>query len=377
MDDLNKLKNLTQTLTVLYVEDSQVILKQLGSFLEKIFKKVYIAKDGLEGLEKYKLNIPDLVLTNLTMPRMDGFEMTKSLKKINPKVKVIIISAHTDVDNLLDAIHMGVCDFIPKPIDRVLLGNALFKVANELIDNTKIISKDDLDKEDNIIKKLSIISEQRTPIEFINHYKGVPIIHDGYIIDLYGSNIIVHAPYIQTKSILYEKFTVIETPLIDNSIELTLTDIDSNTREITLGAPQVLQFSPRTRKQVRVEVDDSFKTVLHYLGKKIDADIDDVSATSISLRIKKTDLLKEGDDVNLTMGFETNIKVLDSTVAHSQRVSIKANIFKFSQKENYNELVLLFNLPKNDDETLGRYILQREIEIIQEFKSLNIGTTKS
>ncbi|MEA3554615.1 MAG: response regulator [Campylobacterota bacterium] len=374
MNDLVKLKSLTQNLTALYVEDSSAILKQTSGYLEKFFKKVYTAKDGLEGLEKYKQYIPDVVLTDTTMPNMDGFELIKSLQKINPKIKIIIISAHCDTSNLLDAIHLGVCDFIPKPIDRVLLGNALLKVANELVKTTEVLDKDELDKRSDLIEKFEIISKQHTPVEFINHYRGVPIIHDGHVVEVDKKNIIIHVPYIQTKCISYEKFTVVETPLFDNPIELNLLSIDSTTREITLSSPTILTFSPKTRKMVRVEVDDSFKTVLHYTGKKIETTIKDVSLNSISLIIKKTDLtIKEDDDIDLTMGFTTHMKVLNSLAELTQRISSKAKVLKYIENDKENELVLLFDLPKNDEETLGKYIVERELSIIKEFKSLKIG----
>ena len=373
MNDLIKLKNITQNLTILYVEDSNAILKQMSGYLEKLFKKVYIAKDGLEGLERYKQNIPDIVLTDITMPKMDGFDLIKSLQKIDPKIKIIIVSAHCDTENLLDAIHLGVCDFIPKPVDRILLGNALFNVANELAYTSEVLDKDELDKEDDLLKKFEIISKQHAPIEFVNHYRGVPIIHDGYIIEVDKKNIIVHVPYIQTKSISYEKFTVIETPLFDNPVELKLVAIDSTTREITLSSPNILTFSPKTRKMVRVEVDDSFKTILHYTGKKIETTIKDISLNSISLIIKKIDFIIEEDDkIDLSMGFSTHIKVLDSLAQNSQRISSKAKVLKFIENDKENEIVLLFDLPKNDEETLGKYIVERELSIIKEFKSLNI-----
>jgi hypothetical protein len=307
------------------------------------------------------------------MPKMNGFELIKSLQKINHNIKIIIVSAHSDATNLLDAIHLGVCDFIPKPIDRILLSNALFKVANELVTKTKVLDKDDLDKESDLLKKFEIISKEHTTIEFINHYRGVPIIHDGYIVEVDKKNIIVHVPYIQTKSISYEKFTVAETDLFDNPVELKLVDIDRNTREIMLTSPNVLKFSPKIRKMIRVEVDDSFKTVLRYTGKKIETRIKDVSINSISLIIKKIDLvIKDDDEIDLAMGFITHIKVLDSLVNNSQRISAKAKVLKIIENDKENELVLLFDLPRNDEETLGKYIVERELSIIKEFKSLNI-----
>ncbi len=81
MNTLSSLKEYTKDLTVLYVEDSSTLLKLLGKFLEKIFKTVYLATDGLKGLESYKLHKQDIVLTDLTMPQMDGYDLILNLKK--------------------------------------------------------------------------------------------------------------------------------------------------------------------------------------------------------------------------------------------------------------------------------------------------------
>ena len=373
MSNLKELSSLTRNLTILYVEDSKHLLKQMSLYLEKLFKKVYKAEDGIEGLDLYKEITPDIVLTDLTMPNMDGFEMIKVLKQINPNVKIIIISAHIDTGNLLEAIHIGVSDFIPKPIDRVLLGNALYKIAINLSNNNKILNKEKLSEESNLVKKLEILSQSNPIVELINHYKGVPIIHEGTIVSIDESTIILHAPYIQTLAINYEKHTAIETPFLDFAIEATLEKINHDTREIRLTNINKSKYSGKIREQIRIQPDDNFKAIVHFKNNKIDVKVTDVSIKSISLNIKQNDFnLQEGDSLDIKLGFIAHHKGGNILFKDNIIISIKSKVFKKYSKNNSAEIVLLYDLNKHDLEKLSKYIFERELELIKEFKQFKL-----
>ena len=371
MNTLQELKEYTKDLTVLNVEDSAPLLKQLGSFLEKIFKKVYLASDGLEGLDSYKLHLPNIVITDLTMPKLTGHELISNLKKIDPNIKIIIISAHSDAQNLLESIHIGVSDFIPKPIDNKLLQNALLKVSNEI----KGISQIDIDKlnnEKDIFKKLNIISKSKVAIEFVNQYRGVPIVHNGYIIDAKNGKITVHVPYIQTLAIKYQKQTVIESDLLDTPIETTLSNIDKNTREIELSNFTELKYSSKKRKLLRVEIDENFVLVVHLKDKKIDSVVHDVSLNSISITINTKELmLKEMDELDLAFGITLFNDKNIGKIEINERIYTKGKVFKVEKNNDGSlNIVLLFELNKVNSTLLERYIHRREIIIINEFKDL-------
>ena len=88
MSDLVYLKEKANNYNVLVVEDSMHIQKQMKNFLGKLFKEVYLAENGLIGLEVFKEKKPDLVLTDLTMPEMDGHEFIEELLKKALKQKL-------------------------------------------------------------------------------------------------------------------------------------------------------------------------------------------------------------------------------------------------------------------------------------------------
>ena len=84
--------------------------------LKFFFKEVYVAIDGYDGLDKYENYLPDIIMTDLKMPNMGGFELIKELEKRASKSYTIIVSAHTDTELLIEAINKGVHRYLIKPI---------------------------------------------------------------------------------------------------------------------------------------------------------------------------------------------------------------------------------------------------------------------
>ncbi len=103
--------------TILYVEDDDGIRNQLVKFLKYFSTKLITAKDGQEGLELYKKYLPDIVISDIKMPKMNGIEMVKLIKNINPKQYIIFTTAHSESNYFLDALDMQVYAYILKPIN--------------------------------------------------------------------------------------------------------------------------------------------------------------------------------------------------------------------------------------------------------------------
>lgn len=112
MQILERLK----TKSILLVEDENVIRDNIASMLKFFFKDVYTAIDGYDGIYKYEEHLPDIVMTDLKMPNMGGFELIKELKNRSSSSYTIIVSAHTDTELLIKAIHDGVDRYIIKPV---------------------------------------------------------------------------------------------------------------------------------------------------------------------------------------------------------------------------------------------------------------------
>ncbi|MFK5936907.1 MAG: response regulator [Sulfurimonas sp.] len=132
MNDLKQLKNLCKDFQVLYVEDDEEIQKIMHEYLKKFFSKVNVANDGLEGLEAYKKNSFDIVITDISMPNMNGLDMIEKIKEINQEQAVLITTAHTSSQYMSRAIKYSVDGYIIKPFDLFQLNSELFKITQKI-----------------------------------------------------------------------------------------------------------------------------------------------------------------------------------------------------------------------------------------------------
>lgn len=132
MIDLKDLQELTTNFKVLYVEDNIPLQKSMSTYLSNFFLEVVTANDGEEGLLAYKKEKFDIVITDLSMPKMNGLEMLKEIKDINNEQATLITTAHNESDYIFEAIKLGTDGYVIKPIDYQQFNQELYKIANRL-----------------------------------------------------------------------------------------------------------------------------------------------------------------------------------------------------------------------------------------------------
>ncbi len=120
-EELENLKNYT----VLYAEDEKGTRENISELLKMMFGKVFVAENGDDAYELYLQHMPDLVITDIKMPGLDGIELAKEIRKISSTTQIIIISAHTDVDYMLSAVELSLIRYIVKPLTETKLSRAL------------------------------------------------------------------------------------------------------------------------------------------------------------------------------------------------------------------------------------------------------------
>ncbi|MEM7180705.1 MAG: diguanylate cyclase [Spirochaetota bacterium] len=119
-------------LSLLYIEDDKLIQETSLRVLETIVEKVYPASDGEEGLELFQQNQPDIILTDIDLPKMNGIAVAKKILASNKTIPVIFVTAYSDVAYLLEAIQIKVHGFIIKPLKVDYLYSLLTKITHEI-----------------------------------------------------------------------------------------------------------------------------------------------------------------------------------------------------------------------------------------------------
>lgn len=139
MISAKNLKEYSKDLKILYVEDDNELRENTSMLLANLFLKVVTAENGADGIEKYKSELFDIVITDINMPILNGIDMIREIKKINPEEVIIVTSAHDEAEYLITLIDFGVDSFILKPIDLQKLLNSLFKISRNISDRKLII----------------------------------------------------------------------------------------------------------------------------------------------------------------------------------------------------------------------------------------------
>ena len=120
---------LLKKISVLYVEDDNDTREHLSRFLERRVGKLYTATNGQEGLETWRRYKPEVVVTDIIMPVMDGLRMAEMIRLENPSVPVILTTAFNEMGFLLRAIDLGIEKYVTKPVNTDLLLQSISKSA--------------------------------------------------------------------------------------------------------------------------------------------------------------------------------------------------------------------------------------------------------
>ncbi|MGH7341019.1 MAG: sigma-54-dependent transcriptional regulator [Candidatus Rokuibacteriota bacterium] len=116
---------------VLVVDDEPNIRKVLGALLEQAGYEVALAASALEALELVRAHDPDLVITDLRMPGVDGLDLLRRLREDFPEIPVVLLTAHGTVENAVEAMKRGAHDFLTKPFDKTRVLDIVGKAVGQ------------------------------------------------------------------------------------------------------------------------------------------------------------------------------------------------------------------------------------------------------
>jgi len=387
LDNLKKLQSLSKHFTVLYVEDNPSLRDNAQKLLKKFFKRVTVAEDGQEGLEKFKQFRYPIVITDIKMPRLDGVSLIKKIKLISPQTKIVVLSAFDDKEYLLEFIEEGVFKFLKKPVSLQRLTDVLYDVVVKLREENHSInslsetqdsnksgeenSTDESEKNFNDTKLLFELLEkmknENKKLELHNYYKGLSITNDASIIhiDHEKESIIIHTSFIQQKAIQHEEVTYIVSeslPYVVFGGEIELLSFDKG--EMKLQKLSFTKSSPVDRETVRVYPEKGYEISLFAGDEKLQSDItiQDISLNGVRITMST---LPAGLRINEKLHVEINLGKSDFYV------NVGVSIYRIDESETMFQIVLLFETPQRKQ--LTKYITKRQMAIIREFKGIQNG----
>jgi len=131
--DLEKIIEYSQKMNLLYVEDNADAREMTSMILGDFFGEISVAVDGLDGIDKFRNNDYDLIITDINMPNMNGLEMIEKIREINQDIPIVILSAHNEDDFFINSIKLGVDGYLLKPIDLEQMITVLNRVIQKNI----------------------------------------------------------------------------------------------------------------------------------------------------------------------------------------------------------------------------------------------------
>jgi two-component system, OmpR family, response regulator ArlR len=164
-------KELLKTLKILIVEDEKRLAQLLKEAISDSFFSVVIAKDGDEGLKKFQIFKPDIIITDIMMPICDGLQMTQKIKELDEFIPIIVLSAHSEKEKLLKAIDLGISKYFIKPFDPEEVIEHINKIAPKLNKQKRVNLKDEYIFDNNsmsLYKKTVLITLTKREKEFFH-----------------------------------------------------------------------------------------------------------------------------------------------------------------------------------------------------------------
>jgi YesN/AraC family two-component response regulator len=119
-------------ISILIVEDELKLLEAYVKYISLFCEFIYSAHNGEEALECYYKYKPDIILTDINMPKIDGMQFIHKVRGVDNNTKIIILSAHTETKNLLEAVKLNLVSYLVKPVKMSELKLTILQAIEEV-----------------------------------------------------------------------------------------------------------------------------------------------------------------------------------------------------------------------------------------------------
>lgn len=499
---IETIKTLSNNIGVLYVEDNLGLSKNVETLLLRVFKSVYIANDGEEGYNQFLKNRPRIVITDINMPGMNGFEMVKKIKEAKPDCKIIILSAYDEKLHLHTAITLGVFSYLHKPakapelisalydavihihkednsrifltqlqnifnyqnnivimmhknkfvlvnkrfneffgvenmdefnekysdINKLLLEHKEFlhttpsstwintaiknqgKLYHTKMQNNKgekrhlilklrnipekegyyILSFDDVTelnlmslfdanaaRDDEsakdkmaILTLLQVVKDNSSEVKIHNFYKGLTIVNPAVITEINEEKFTLKTVNTQLKIVQITKFMTITSEIFPKDVLCkSVKSIDSDNQIIVIDDVSFLSRSVVDRKYTRLEPDADHGCTLYFKNIKFPGESTVVDISEVSAKLK-TNALPAGIEIGIKIKVVISLKLKGRLIT----LSTLGSVYRIEENKRDYNIVVLYELSQKNLNDIKAYLSNRQIELIREFKSIDINS---
>jgi len=154
------MRDMLKNFTILYVEDDEMVRKSAVEYLSRVCKEVLQAKDGKDAIKVWAEYKPDIIITDISMPRLNGCDMASYIRANDKDVQIIVATAHSDTEYLLQAVELQLVKYIIKPITKEKLVSALQKSIELIEDKSKFNLKLSKNSHYNAFEKIIIMDNK-------------------------------------------------------------------------------------------------------------------------------------------------------------------------------------------------------------------------
>lgn len=130
-------KEILKNFTILYVEDEDDIRRNAVEYLQRICKTVLEASNGKEAIKVWQKHHPDIIITDISMPKLNGLDMARYIRATDTDTQIIIATAYTDTEYLMQAVELQLVKYLIKPITKNKLISALDQSIKLIEDKSK------------------------------------------------------------------------------------------------------------------------------------------------------------------------------------------------------------------------------------------------
>ena len=218
--------------TVLYAEDDQEIRENLSIILHQYFDTVYTAKNGKEALDLYHEQHPDILMLDIHMPYLDGLDVARIVRQADPNIPIVILSAYSDREILLDAVNLKLEAYLLKPIDHTILKETITKLISQTEGKETVHLRKGLvwhNSSTTLVyekKEIKLTKKERLLLQILTKHIDNYVSHDELIIHIWHDDIPDHSHDNKLIQLIYRfnkklaQQLPMETHLIENSYTL-------------------------------------------------------------------------------------------------------------------------------------------------------------